>query len=534
MMIKRFVTLMGFIVLLLAAGLLFTPAQWGGQFGFVVVNGNSMAPLYHRGDLVITRVAEAYTVGEIVTYRHPEIGTVIHRLLERKGERWQLQGDNNSSVDPYEPLPAELTGRAWLHVPQAGRLLMQLRSFWYVPALLVAGGMLMKEMRKPEHARHARRQRAFQAQPALDLSLSLLTLMLIGALLASGLAVYAFTLPLSSATSLPLTYSHKGNFIYVAPAPDGIYDAPEARSGDPIFTRLSTLLDLGFTYTFSSELPAEITGTAVMLTELSASNGWRRNLTPTQPQTFSGATTGLSSTIDLAFLRGLIEQFETQTGLRGMQYQLSFTPQITLAGVMSGSAFSSSFSPQLRFRVEDDQIILMQGDAGLAVLTPVLDGSLVDTDMVPSVLNLFGLKHPVLPVRIGGLLVAGLLLGLSALLGWLLLRLWQQDEHTQIRMRYGAQIIDGATPPELGRFIRVADIAHLARLAERHATLIVCDTHAQPQRYLVIDGPTVYVYMVEAPVVKPTSDAAPIANNPPVVVHPLAQPGADLPADALR
>lgn len=55
------------LVLLAAVWLALAPAQFGGSAAYVIVNGNSMEPTFHRGDLVIVRAADEYKVGEIVT-----------------------------------------------------------------------------------------------------------------------------------------------------------------------------------------------------------------------------------------------------------------------------------------------------------------------------------------------------------------------------------------------------------------------------------------------------------------------------------
>jgi len=44
----------------------------------VIVNGNSMEPLFHKGDLVVLRTANEYIAGDIVAYNNPGIGNVFH------------------------------------------------------------------------------------------------------------------------------------------------------------------------------------------------------------------------------------------------------------------------------------------------------------------------------------------------------------------------------------------------------------------------------------------------------------------------
>ncbi|MCS7293873.1 MAG: signal peptidase I [Chloroflexota bacterium] len=127
-----------------AAWALFAPAQFGGAVGYVVIRGNSMEPTFAAGDLVLTRVAADYRVGDVAAYRHPEVGLVVHRIVGREGDRFLFRGDNNDFTDSYHPRQVELAGRLWFHVPNAGAWLLALRQPLPFAALtaLAAAGML--------------------------------------------------------------------------------------------------------------------------------------------------------------------------------------------------------------------------------------------------------------------------------------------------------------------------------------------------------------------------------------------------------
>jgi signal peptidase I len=115
------------IVVLIAVWVALAPLQTGGQASYVIVDGNSMEPKLHKGDLVIVRKADGYGIGDVVAYRHPDIGLVIHRIVGREGDRFVLRGDNNSWLDSYRPLESELIGKSWIHAPSAGKLIERLR-----------------------------------------------------------------------------------------------------------------------------------------------------------------------------------------------------------------------------------------------------------------------------------------------------------------------------------------------------------------------------------------------------------------------
>ena len=116
------------LVLMGALWFTFAPVQFGGQASYIMIAGASMEPNLHYGDLVIVRESQTYGVGDIVTYSHPTIGPVIHRIIDRKGESYTLKGDNNDWIDSYEPAPSELIGKSWIHIPGAANIILKFRS----------------------------------------------------------------------------------------------------------------------------------------------------------------------------------------------------------------------------------------------------------------------------------------------------------------------------------------------------------------------------------------------------------------------
>jgi len=61
----------------------FAPMQVGGQTAFVIVNGNSMEPNFHLGDLIIIRPEPYYSIGDQVVYQNSDLGgSVFHRIID--------------------------------------------------------------------------------------------------------------------------------------------------------------------------------------------------------------------------------------------------------------------------------------------------------------------------------------------------------------------------------------------------------------------------------------------------------------------
>src|SRR5262249_1687633 len=84
------------LVLLAAVWIAFAPTMIGGWDSYVIVNGISMEPGFHRGDLVIVRAGSTYGVGDIVIYKNGEMNAfVIHRIIGMEQDHYVFKGDNN-------------------------------------------------------------------------------------------------------------------------------------------------------------------------------------------------------------------------------------------------------------------------------------------------------------------------------------------------------------------------------------------------------------------------------------------------------
>src|SRR5215212_10863351 len=147
------------LVALAAIWIAFAPTRIGGRASYVMVNGNSMEPGFHRGDLVIIQAASIYNVGEVVIYRNAELNAfVIHRIIGIEQDHYIFKGDNNSWIDTYRPTSDELIGKLWIHIPKLGKALEWLRlpiNMSLTTGLL--GGIFMaSRMIKPKHHRNGK------------------------------------------------------------------------------------------------------------------------------------------------------------------------------------------------------------------------------------------------------------------------------------------------------------------------------------------------------------------------------------------
>lgn len=87
------------------------PTSIGGDYSYVIVNGSSMEPHLESGDIVLLRRESSYGLNEVVAYRDPMIGPVLHRIRSKPNDRFVMRGDNRTTADNYKPLPSEVLGR---------------------------------------------------------------------------------------------------------------------------------------------------------------------------------------------------------------------------------------------------------------------------------------------------------------------------------------------------------------------------------------------------------------------------------------
>lgn len=118
-----------------------------------IVSGESMEPTMHTGDIVFVWPQPHYEVGSVVVYRVPEGQpgegrTVIHRVTGHRGDQMILQGDNNGSVDPWNPTVDDVLGKRVVLIPKIGTYLAFLRQPSVLVSLLagiVTTGMLLRK-----------------------------------------------------------------------------------------------------------------------------------------------------------------------------------------------------------------------------------------------------------------------------------------------------------------------------------------------------------------------------------------------------
>ena len=137
----------------------------GTYHPFYVVEGDSMEPTLHDGDLVVVKKAniEDVKVGDVIVFHEPREKSkiIIHRVVGRVKVRGQVflrtKGDNNSKPDPWLVSEEDLIGVAVggprpFRLPLVGKVVLFLRgpvglfslaalyAFFIYEALMRGGG----------------------------------------------------------------------------------------------------------------------------------------------------------------------------------------------------------------------------------------------------------------------------------------------------------------------------------------------------------------------------------------------------------
>jgi signal peptidase I len=485
---------------------LFAPEPFGGQASYVMIAGASMEPGMHAGDLAIVRDVQVYQVGDVVTYRHPVAGPIIHRIIDRVGDRYIFKGDNNDWVDSYRPSQDEFIGKLWIHLPDMAQVLQKIRSpIWRtILSLLIAAGVFSSFAREKEkeRSRFSFRHETQKKRPSSPFRGGIEGVLFVLAVLALAtgiLALVSFSRPATVIDNREVPYQMLGEFQYAAQAPPGIYDGEEIQSGDPIYLQLTDPFEVAFQFQLSSESFSQVDGSIRLDAEISDPGGWKRSIEIHPLVSFSGEAPLVEGTIRLAELRSMIESLEERTGFERPYYTLEIVPSVTMKAKYNGSEILDYFEPHLTFRMEEFQLYLIATEPNtprLAQLEPQQTGYIQRTVEIPNTISILGVD---LLVQTGRW-IAGIGLGIAFLgfagIAFFYVHASQEGEASQITMKYGSMLVE----VHEGDFenahhrVEVNAFEDLGRFAERVGGVIMHEKRENHHHYYVHEGDVTYHY----------------------------------------
>lgn len=463
----------------------FAPVSLGGTTSYVIVNGISMEPGFHLGDLTIIRKAADYQIGDVVTYQDARMNAyVIHRVIGIQGDRFVLKGDNNSWVDVYYPTREEIIGKLWFHIPKLGKLFKWLRVPLHLAMTLsLLGGILMSGMIiEPSKRGRAKSLQKSAGSPESGLYIfGLLTLIFL------SLNVLAFLRPLTRSAE-NIQFTQQGQFSYSATGTPIIYDTEVVRSGEPIFPRLTCFLNIGFSYHVVGDSIKETAGNYQMIARvMDEQTGWQRTIPMSAVTSFQGNSFSNTSALDLCQIISLVKILEQETGLRAGRYMLEVIPQISMTSNVAGLPISEAFEPRLMFRFDDVSFSLVTPDGQADPFTLIQQQSFTNPAVEVNTVKILSWTLSIFAVRIIALVGFALSLGGMVLLGIRVYVATGQSPESLIRLRYGSLLVH-AHEQEIqstGPVINVDNVNELAKLAERHNTVILHTTFNSLHSYVV-------------------------------------------------
>ena len=509
------------VAVLVMAWVFLAPLPLEGKNSYLVTSGTSMLPDIERGDLVVTRRASVYRVGDVVAYREPRIGAVLHRIVAIEGEHYVLQGDNNSFLDPYRPMDSEIMGKMAVHMPGVGTWLAKMRQPRNAAMLALAGGMVLAVPVGANKAQHSRaRQRRGSGshnQPTPSPSggggglipgpAGQMVALVVGvvALVSLILAGLAYSTSTERRAYVPLSYEQRGEFSYSSEMSGTVYAGGVATTGEPVYRKLTDEMAVRFDYALISDLPASVSGVYRMDAVISQEDGWTRSVQVVESTSFEGTDVSVQGVLQLDVVQAEIDSAREQTGLDSQplrSYTVSLVPAIEIDGTLGNVGIVETFAPGLDFVVEP---LLVKVKAGSGMgdetnpFTAVATGTVSEFRSVTNHLALPGYQLPVETAR--GMAQAGLAV---SVLGMLVLAVIvfsasTGDEPKRIRSRYGPLLVSlkGSDLGEIVRLIEVQSIDDLVRVAEREGRMVLHQESGSIHQYFVQDADVTYRYQTK-------------------------------------
>jgi len=491
---------------MVALWILFAPTQFGGKASYVIIAGASMEPSLHSGDLVVARQSGIYEIGDVVTYSHPQVGPIIHRIIDTSGDRYILQGDNNDWIDSFQPTDEVILGKSWLTLPGAAKAIKHLRTPLGLTLLSISVGIMVLVTITRDRTKEQNESNRTKGNKSLPTTntfsevregwiLPLLAILFGGVLL----GFFAFSNPLLDTVSIEIPYQHRGEFSYYADASPSVYDQGMIETGDAIFHSIVREFDVRFEYEFSAPTLKQITGDYQVILELSEPNGWRRRVELIPATTFTKNEFAISTTVNITRIQWLIGHLQNRTNFNLSAYDVRIIPLINLHADIAGQEVEDRFTPSLHFKLNEHQLFLngtTPFDESKEPLNPVEINVVERQQQIPATLSILGLDIQVENARwIAGVAVAIAFIGISYIL-LPIVQSWRQGESSRIALQYSEILLDVEKLPKTKptQTINVSSFSDLAKLAQLLRLMVLHHHKGFIHTYLLQANEAAYQY----------------------------------------
>lgn len=492
------------IALVLAAVWFFWPTALGGGTTYVATHGISMEPGFHAGDLAVLRPDSAYAVGDVVAYRSEALDTIVmHRIVGRDGDRFVIQGDNNTWVDADSPTQDEILGELFIRVPQGGKALGALRNpgplaVVGIAALTVIGAVRAPRARSSRREPRAQRRRTSHRASAFAMPIrarARQVALVSGAvaLLAAAAGGVLLAIPSTQTGARTLTVTQQGQFSYTGDAETGTtYPDGVISTGDPVYTKLTDGLTVSFQDTFSGPGVESVVGSAWLDLAVATPDGWSAPLGRGPTGVVQDGVVSASAVIDPATATEFLERHFAEIGGGGGGATLVVTPTVAVTGTVEGQVFTAGPLAGLTFSI-DATSLRVAGDAASA-LVPTAQTEVVVEEVGPRSFPVLSVSIPIdLARMVAGAVLAVALVGLAA--GAWIGRSRADDPVDDFLVRHAARILTVSAFTAGDTVVDVSDAESLNRVAERLDGLLLHHDGPDGQTLAVRDSDTTYRYV---------------------------------------
>jgi signal peptidase I len=451
----------------------FAPIQVGGHVFYIIVNGSSMESTFHKGDLVLLRESRNYSIGDVVAYAHPVIGTVFHRIIGEDAAGFIMKGDNNHWTDSYKPKSDEIYGEYWVKLDNAGNVLSYLRSplrlALFIGSLFLLIGIIMyiQDKNKKKNTGKVIEWAGNRLASWRDgYWWSMYAMGIFGLIL----GVVCFTRPLQTNLVNKLDYDQTGKYSYTGQADQSVYDTQMIQTGDPVYLALTCNVKFMFDYNLSSLEAFSGGGTYQLMATLEASNGWQRNFALTPETSFSGNTFNASANFNICQLNSIIQETEAKTTVGQLQYFVTISPNVKINGSLSDQALTDQFDPKLKLSFDRLQMFYPpNSDLSTDPFNPAQNSFINKITTGANTISIFSFALPVQSGR-----TIAIILLLIAIVGivfpmFIYAKSKKTNEPISAKMLIGQSLLETSVSPinENERIVDLTSLEDLAVLAER-------------------------------------------------------------------
>jgi hypothetical protein len=182
---------------------------------------------------------------------------------------------------------------------------------------------------------------------------------LLGAAVAAALfallALFAFARPTTKSVAVKTPYREAvtlGYYAAVPPKAGPVYPSGSLSTGDPVFLRLTSRVQVTMGYRLTADAPHTLSGATDMVLRLSSPSGWTRELPLAPEMPFEGGRADRVATLDLDQIRKLTRRVERLTGVAAGSYSIAVVPRVHATGTVAGQPLRTDFSPQATFELD--------------------------------------------------------------------------------------------------------------------------------------------------------------------------------------